>query len=349
MSMPISKKFNLFKALRWVLLVVIFVNNSSLLSHAATETNTNASLIIVATTNSLIAPNFVITPRTIEEGQNLIFTIEPTRFTDNSPATGLVCRFNLTAPDGSLVVLTGITNATGCIYDLSQPPTSQNLVLVSGNPTLLNTTIGAGSGFGQVISGSDVAISNIDNYTVTAKTLILSPFVINPKTINILEDQTFSLGQTKFNDGLIASNIDAVMTINTPNGQQVKLSGKTNNQGQFILNTALALNNQAVLNSINVNASTFSLISGNLNNISNTSGAGSGFVTLNYKGTNYISNIDNYTVRPPILVIPPVIQPIIDPIIQIIVRTGGAPTWIFGILLALVSFLFVQSTLSKKK
>lgn len=127
----------------------------------------------------LVTPTFEINPNEILIGESITFRLNPVLYDDGSIGVGLVCRLNLVAPDNTTIVFSGVTGSDG-ICEYSAPdrtsvtswlslPVSAQLAVDIGNPEVLNTIGGSGSGYAEVEDNGATVITNSDTYTVSTE------------------------------------------------------------------------------------------------------------------------------------------------------------------------------------
>jgi hypothetical protein len=318
-------------AILGIVLFIMIQGNISSFSQSSIDTSTsNASLRIQADTVNSVLLSFEIAPTEIYSGDDIAFTLLNARFTDNTIAGGLPCRLVLTPPDNIIVIFTGITDPTGkCRYDTRETVSNQGLV-TQNSITNINKAVGTGSGYATITYNGNVFTSNTVSYRVNEKRLQIGNFTIQPEIINKGDQLVFRVSPITYQNGQPASNLPAVLTVTTPSGRKVVIRVVTDSQGGIIYDSTQSLADQG-----------YTLLSGNVDDLNNTSGSGFGFVQVEYGGVIYSTNEDSYQVRATILPFP---TPL-DPIIPVLVRTGGAilPYGIgIGIFLLVIWFLKVS-------
>ncbi|MBC7471812.1 MAG: hypothetical protein H7196_00900 [candidate division SR1 bacterium] len=310
------------------------------------NTDTKSSLVITQTFFELKLGIFVVTPEEIYKGETIKFKQSRITFDDGSTASNLPCRITIKSPDSSVVILEGLSDTNGeCLYDTSKTLSSQGLTLISGDISKINSTIGQGTAFTTITFNGNVYLSNTDSYTVKSKTLVVGDFIINPKSIYINDNLIFQLNSTKYNDGNTASALPVKLILTAPNGNEVVISGVTDNSGKFVFDLSKSLPSQGII-----------LVSGNIKDLNNFEGNGNGSIKIVYDGVTYISKVDSYSVKsrtiPPLPFIPspPVIIEEIPKIITNLVRTGGGIPFGIGIIIVLGGvILMVKDSLKKRK
>jgi hypothetical protein len=315
-----------------IVLFMVLQGNVSAFSQTSIDTSTsNASLRIQADTVNSVLLSFEIVPTDIYSGDDIAFTLLNAHFTDNTFAVGLPCRLVITPPDNIVVVFTGITDATGkCRYDTRETVSNQGLTVSQTTFTNINSSIGTGSGYATVTYNGNVYTSNTVSYKVNEKRLQIGNFTIQPEIINKGDQLVFRVTPITYQNGQPASNLPAVLSVTTPSGRKVVIRVITDSQGGIIYDSTQSLTDQG-----------YTLLSGNVNDLNNTSGFGLGVVQIEYGGVIYSTNEDSYQVRATILPFP---TPL-DPIVPILVRTGGIilPYGIgIGIFLLVVGFLKIS-------
>jgi hypothetical protein len=339
--LALKLNYNLFSFLRVVVLtticlLLIFSQTIAIFAQTpASVTNTKASLVIEPTNFSIILGTFTVDPAEIFKGEELIFTLNKVTLENGTTASNLPCRITITLADASVVIIDGLTSAAGlCVYNSSLSLSSQGLTLVSGDIFKVNTVIGVGSAFATVTYNGNSYITNTDSFKVKQKSLTIGAFLITPKIINIGQSLVFSISDVKFNDGTVGANLPSILTIKTPSGNNVVISGVTDSSGKLVFDSSRSLSSQGLL-----------IVSGNLADLNNISGSGQAFVKITYDGQVYNSNVDTYAVNAPF--IPPIDIP---KIVQILTRTGGGvPLGIVIILLLAAMAMLVRSSLKKDK
>jgi hypothetical protein len=314
-----------------IVLFIMIQGNMTAFSQSSIDTSTsNASLRIQSDVVNGVLLSFEIAPTEIYSGDDIAFTLLNARFSDNTIAGGLPCRLVITPPDNVTVVFSGITDATGkCRYDTRETVSNQGLV-AQNSITNINKAVGTGSGYATITYNGNVFTSNTVSYRVNEKRLQIGNFTIQPKVIDKGDQLIFRVTPITYQNGQPASNLPAVLTVTTPSGRKVVIRAITDSQGGIIYDSTQSLADQG-----------YTLLSGNVDDLNNTSGFGFGFVQIEYGGVIYSTNEDSYTVRATILPFP---TPL-DPIIPILVRTGGAilPYGIgIGIFLLVIGFLKVS-------
>jgi hypothetical protein len=297
-------------ALVGIVFFVTMQGNMHTAAQISADTSTsNASLRIQSDVINSILLSFEISPTEIYSGDDIAFTLLNARFADNSNAIGLPCRLVITPPDNVVVIFSGITDTTGkCKYDTRETVANQGLATQS-SITKINKAIGIGSGYATVTYNGNVYTSNTVAYRVNEKRLKIGDFIIEPEVINKGEQLIFRVTPITYQNGQAASNLPAVLTVTTPSGRKVVIRVITDSQGGIIYDSTQSLADQGYV-----------LLSGDVNDLNNSSGFGFGLVQIEYGGVIYSTNDDSYQVRTTILPFP---TPL-DPIIPILVRTGGS-------------------------
>jgi hypothetical protein len=319
-----------------IILFMVLQGNVSAFSQTSIDTSTsNASLRIQSDIVNSVLLSFEIAPTEIYSGDDIAFTLLNARFTDNTIAVGLACRLVITPPDNITVVFSGITDANGkCRYDTRETVSNQGLV-TQNSITNINKAVGNGNGYGYgtVTYNGNVFTSNTVLYRVNERRLQIGNFTIQPEIIGKGDQLVFRVTPITYQNGQPASNLPAVLTVTTPSGRKVVIRVITDSQGGIIYDSTQSLADQG-----------YTLLSGDVNDLNNTSGFGFGLVQIEYGGVIYSTNEDSYQVRATILPFP---TPL-DPIIPILVRTGGAflPYGI-GIAIFLLAIGFIKVSLGK--
>jgi hypothetical protein len=351
----VSNKINFGRLIfAFVLLVTlqneIYINT---IAQNAITTDTKSSLIITASpvTLNLRFGAFTVNPSEIFKGESVKFKLDKIVFENGSIASNLPCRLTITSPDGNLVVLDGQTNSTGeCLYDTSLSLAAQGFTLVSGDILKITSTIGQGTAFATVTYNRNPYISSVVTYVVKPKTVVIGNFTINPDTIDINGNLIYRLDPVKYIDGTIFSNAPVTLNLIAPNGNTIVVSGIADSAGSLVFDISKSLPSQGI-----------TLVSGNITDLNNQAGNGSGSAKIIYDGVTYTSNINRYVVKSPVIVIPPIIPikyipPIVIPVVDvpklitILVRTGGGvPLGIVTILFLSFVVFMVRSSLKKRK
>ncbi len=283
-----------------------FVGLNSIPALANTDT-TRLQLQVVNSINPPPNPTltinlsgFEINPALIEINGSLVFKLDKVTFNNGQTAVDIDCKLHLRSPDNQDIILAGKTNTAGeCAYDTTKTLSSQNLTLVQGNLQKLNSVVGSGSGYGEIIYNNVSYNSDSKLYEVIASlTLVIADLKINPGEIFAGQDLAFSSGPIKFNNNQLATNVLAKLYITNGAGEKVVLQGYTNSQGVFVYTTSKSLNTQAV-----------QAISGDYKSINNAVGQGQAYLEFSYNSINYKTNLASFKVK--------------ENLLSVVVRTGG--------------------------
>lgn len=315
---------------------------------AQTRTSSTASLNIVENQIDLQLGPFTISPKQINIGENLIFTLSNILIQDGSFGSNLVCRIYITSPDQSLSVIQGFTTSQGeCKYNISQSLESQGLTLLSGDLFTINNSLGEGSGYVEVDYFGNTFRSNIDTYTVQ-RPITISPliFKINPNSITQGDPITFALIDVKFSNNEAATNLICRLRLTSPGNQSVVIRGVTDSNGSCVYNRErIQLSSQNIAVYAQTPGTNGIVVeSGDVTTLNNIIGSGSGYGEIEYDGQIFTSNVDTYTVNSRPL-------PIIEPVIRVIetIRTGGTGTYIILSLVGIIFALGMIMSYSKKR
>ena len=230
----------------------------------------------------LSIPPFAIAPPTLDQDtDDLQAGAEPLTYSNGAVASGIPCRFVFATPSTAALTLTGTTDAAGvCAFAMNRGLSDQSLTLESGSVASLTDTAGNGSGYLEYSFEGSAYPTNTDTYSVVDPLVPLTPdLTITPPEVYLGEPVVVLLPPVEFDNDTTAVGLTCDLEVTTPEQGLVVLRGVTDENGTLRFDSSRPLEEQGL-----------TLITGDLESLTNSLGEGSGLAKCVYDNTPYPSS-----------------------------------------------------------